>query len=229
MKKLLIILMVLCSGITYAQEMFQEVLFPANLVFQHRFTIALTEQQADKINKINSQNASEFRKIKWDLDEANVKLRKMLQETKVNSEAVSKQLDLILGLENSIKKKQLLNLVAIKNELNETQQKELQELKDISDISIPFSHGRSKTATEANTDPNVKLKLSTNSENSPLMLLSTKDGIVKIEDINKINPDDIQSLEVIKDKFLLEKYGEKAKNGVVIITLKKDKMEQFER
>jgi hypothetical protein len=223
MKKLLIILMVLCSGITYAQEMFQEVLFPANLVFQHRFTISLTDQQADKINKILIQNASEFRKIKWDLDEANVKLRKLLQETKVNTEAVSKQFDLILGLENSMKKKQLLNLVAIKNELNETQQKELHELKDISNISIPFSHGRSKTATEANTNPNVKLRLSGNSENSPLMLLSTKDGIVKIENVDKINPDDIQSLEVIRDKFLIDKYGEKAKNGVVIITLKKDK------
>jgi hypothetical protein len=45
--------------------------------------------------------------------------------------------------------------------------------------------------------------------------------MVTIEDIAKINPDDIQSLEVIKDKFLLEKYGERAKNGVVIITLKK--------
>jgi hypothetical protein len=226
MKKLMIIGMILLSGVGSAQDMFQEVLFSADLVFQNSFAISLTDKQADKINKINSQNASEFRKMKWDLDEANVKLRKLLQETKVNSETVSKQLDLILGLENSMKKKQLLNLVAIKNELNETQQKELQELKDISNISIPFSHGRSKSATEASTDPNVKLKLSTKSENSPLMLLSTKDGIVKIEHIDKINPEDIQSIEVLKDKWATDKYGEKGKNGVVIITLKKDKMEE---
>ncbi|MCS4435471.1 hypothetical protein [Aquiflexum gelatinilyticum] len=223
MKKLLIIGMILCSGVTNAQDMFQEVLFSADLVFQNSFAISLTDKQADKITKIYSQNFMDFRKVKWDLDEANVKLRKMLKEPRINSEAVSKQLDLILGLENLLKKKQLLTLVAIKNELSETQQKELQELKEISDISIPFSHGRSKTATEANNNPNVKLRLSANSENSPLMLLSTKDGIIKIADINKINPDDIQSLEVLKDKFLIDKYGEKAKNGVVIITLKKDK------
>ncbi|WP_040481358.1 hypothetical protein [Mariniradius saccharolyticus] len=223
MKKILIIVMILSSGVTYAQDMFEEVLFTANQVFQHRFTISLSDQQAEKINKINSQNSSEFSEIKWDLDEATVKLRKLLQETKVNTEEVSKQMDLILKLENSLKRKKLLTLVAIKNELSVTQQKQLQELKEISDISIPFSHGRSKTATEASPDPSIKLKVSANADNSPLMLLSTKDGKVPIVDIEKINPDDIQSIEVIKDKFLLEKYGEKAKNGVVIITLKKDK------
>ncbi|EMS31238.1 hypothetical protein C943_02385 [Mariniradius saccharolyticus AK6] len=219
----MIIVMILSSGVTYAQDMFEEVLFTANQVFQHRFTISLSDQQAEKINKINSQNSSEFSEIKWDLDEATVKLRKLLQETKVNTEEVSKQMDLILKLENSLKRKKLLTLVAIKNELSVTQQKQLQELKEISDISIPFSHGRSKTATEASPDPSIKLKVSANADNSPLMLLSTKDGKVPIVDIEKINPDDIQSIEVIKDKFLLEKYGEKAKNGVVIITLKKDK------
>lgn len=221
MKKILIIVMILSSGVTYAQDMFEEVLFTANQVFQHRFTISLSDQQAEKINKINSQNSSEFSEMKWDLDEATGKLRKMLQETKVNTEEISKQMDLILKLENSLKRKKLLTLVAIKNELSVTQQKQLQELKEISDISIPFSHGRSKTATEASPDPSIKLKVSANADNSPLMLLSTKDGKVPIVDIEKIDPDDIQSIEVIKDKFLLEKYGEKAKNGVVIITLKK--------
>jgi hypothetical protein len=215
--------MILSSGVTYAQDMFEEVLFTANQVFQHRFTISLSDQQAEKIEKIYRENYSEFRKVKWDLDEATVMLRKMLNEPKINSDAASKQLDLILKLENSLKRKKLLTLVAIKNELSVTQQKHLQELKDVSNLSIPFSHSRSKTAPEANSDPSVKLKVSANSDNSPLMLLSTKEGMVTIEDIQKINPDDIQSLEVIKDKFLLEKYGEKAKNGVVIITLKKDK------
>jgi hypothetical protein len=224
MKKILAILMILCSGITYAQDTFDDVLFSANMVFQNSFSISLTDQQAERIKKIHSQNSSEFRKMKWDLDEATVKLRQMLKETKVNAEAVSRQLNIILELENSLKKRQLLTLVAIKNELTAAQQKELQELRGVSNMSIPFSHGRgNKTGTEPNANPNVKLSLSADSSNSPLMLLSTKDGMVTIEDIAKINPDDIQSLEVIKDKFLLEKYGEKAKNGVVIITLKKNR------
>ena len=225
MKKLLIIGLMLFAVIVHAQDVFHEALFSAELVFQNSFAISLTDQQADKINKIHSQNSMEFRKVKWDLDEATVKLRKLLKETRINSEAVSKQLDIILGLENSLKKKQLSTLVAIKNELNETQQKELQELKEINNLmTMAIAPGiESKTKTNGNSNPNVKYRLSADSENSPLMLMSTKDGMVKIENIDKINPEDIQSLEVLKDKFLIDKYGEKAKNGVVIITLKKDK------
>jgi hypothetical protein len=227
MKKLLIIGMIIFSGVVHAQDMFKEVLFSAELVFQNSFAISLTEQQAEKIKKIHSQNSMDFRKIKWDLDEATVKLRKMLKETKLNPEAISKQLDLVLGLENSLKKRQLLTLVAIKNELNEIQQKELQELESISNMPIAFSHGRGDKTGSSNTNPNVKLRLSADSENSPLVLISTKEGMVMVDNFDKINAEDVQSFEVIKDKFFTDKYGNKAKNGIVIITLKKDKMEQY--
>jgi hypothetical protein len=228
MKKLLIIGMILCSGVAHSQDMFQEVLYSAELVFQNSFAISLSGQQADRIKKIHSQNSMEFRKIKWDLDEATVKLRQMLKETKLNPEAISKQFDIVLGLENELKKKQLSTLVAIKNELSEIQQKELQELKGISSIPIAFSHGRGyKTETSTNTNPNVKFWVSADSENSPLVLISTKDGMVMVDNFDKINSEDVQSFEVIKDKFFTDKYGDKAKNGIVIITLKKDKMEQY--
>ncbi|WP_194778521.1 Spy/CpxP family protein refolding chaperone [Pararhodonellum marinum] len=242
MKKLLIICLILWSVAGNAQDIFQEELYSANLVFQNSFAISLTDQQADRIKKIHSQSSMEFRKIKWDLDEASAKLKKMLSETKPNPEATSKQLDIVLSLENSLKKKQFSTLVAIKNELNETQQKELQELKAVSnihkyDITGPLTIGPttilngtvSKTATEANTNPNMKLRLSSDSENSPLMLISTKEGMVQVDNFDKINPEDIQSLEVLKDKWATDKYGEKGKNGVVIIILKKDKQEQFEK
>ena len=41
-------------------------------------------------------------------------------------------------------------------------------------------------------------------------------------EINKINPDKIESIDVLKDKASVEKYGEKAKDGVIIITSKND-------
>ncbi len=243
MKKLLIIGMILCSGVVNAQDLFQEALYSANLVFQNSFAISLTDQQADKIKKIHSQSSVEFRRIKWDLDEASAKLKKMLNEIKPNPEAASKQFDIVLSLENSLKKKQLSTLVAIKNELNQTQQKELQELKGVSNVkqyditNMPLTIGPTtiingterKTTTEVNTNPNVKLRLSADSENSPLMLISTKDGMIQVDNFDKINPEEIQSLEVLKDKWATDKYGEKAKNGIVIITLKKDEMEQLER
>ncbi|WP_158856357.1 hypothetical protein [Lunatibacter salilacus] len=241
MKKLLIIGIILCSGVLNAQDIFQENLYSANLVFQNSFAISLSDQQLEKITKIHSQSSKEFFTGKLDLDEASAKLKKMLSATKPNPEAVSRQLDIVLNLENSLKKKKLSTLVAIKNELSETQQKELSELKGVSDIDkYDFSNKplvvgpstivdgtKKRTASDGTKNPNIKMKVSGDSENSPLMLLSTKDGMVEIEDMEKINSEDISGMSVIKDKWATDKYGEKGKNGVVIITLKKDMPEQF--
>ncbi|GEO22176.1 Spy/CpxP family protein refolding chaperone [Cyclobacterium qasimii] len=233
MKKLFIIGIILCSGVLNAQDIFQENLYSANLVFQNSFAISLSEQQLEKIKKIHSQSSKEFFTGKLDLDEASAKLEKMLSATKPNPEAVFRQLDIVLNLENSLKKKKLSTLVAIKNELSETQQKELSELKGVSDIDkYDFSNKPLVVGPLTIVDgknPNVKMSVSGDSENSPLMLLSTKDGMVEIEDIEKINSEDISGMSVIKNKWATDKYGEKGKNGVLIITLKKDMQEQFEK
>lgn len=39
--------------------------------------------------------------------------------------------------------------------------------------------------------------------------------------MNSINPNDIQSIQVWKDSEKTKKYGERAENGVVEITMKK--------
>lgn len=219
--------------------MFLENLYPAELVLQNSFAISLTDQQEDKIKNIHNLHSSEIRKIQWDLDDANVNLNAMLKDDILNPDAISRQWEIVLGLENSLKKKQILTLVALKNELNETQQKELQEMKGVSNVqqyditNKPLTIGPTtilngtvkKTTTEANTNPNVKLRLSEYSDISPLVLISTKEGMVQVDDFDKIKPEDIQSLEVLKDKWATDKYGEKGKNGIVIITLKKDQME----
>ena len=44
---------------------------------------------------------------------------------------------------------------------------------------------------------------------------------VDYEKVKRINPDNISHMEVLKDKAAIEIYGEKAKNGVVIIHTKK--------
>jgi TonB-dependent SusC/RagA subfamily outer membrane receptor len=52
---------------------------------------------------------------------------------------------------------------------------------------------------------------------SPLVYL---DG-VEIESPDNVNPEDIESIDVIKDKTAIALYGEKGKNGVILITSKK--------
>ncbi len=55
---------------------------------------------------------------------------------------------------------------------------------------------------------------------APLVVI---DGEVMKEkfDINTIKPETIHSMTVLKDKSAIEKYGERAKNGVIEVTLKK--------
>src|SRR5690606_14203519 len=43
------------------------------------------------------------------------------------------------------------------------------------------------------------------------------------EDFRKIHPDDIERIDILKDKKALEKYGDKAKDGVLLITTKSKK------
>ena len=55
----------------------------------------------------------------------------------------------------------------------------------------------------------------------PVYYLKTKNGLEEFFDFDNINPDDIQSIEVLKGESATIKFGEKAKNGAIIITLKK--------
>ncbi len=58
-----------------------------------------------------------------------------------------------------------------------------------------------------------------NSDFTPAKALIVIDGV--IIDYNgrlKLNPDEIKSLSVLKDKEATDKYGEKGKDGVIEIT-----------
>lgn len=56
-------------------------------------------------------------------------------------------------------------------------------------------------------------------KDAPLFIIDGKRTSTKA--VNKLSSDDIESITVLKDKTALEKYGRKAKNGVVEIHLKK--------
>ena len=48
------------------------------------------------------------------------------------------------------------------------------------------------------------------------------DGVIMDgKKVYSINPKTIESMEMMKDQAAVEKYGEKAKDGVILITLKK--------
>jgi TonB-dependent SusC/RagA subfamily outer membrane receptor len=238
MKNLLLIFFLLCSSLTFAQDIFQKNLYSADRVMENREKLGLTDAQAAKIKKIHSENAGEFSTLKWDLDAATARLKSMLEESKIDETLVNKQMDQVLRLEGQLKKKQLNTLVAIKNELTSPQQKMLEYNKvnglvgtgTIFATPTPFPTGTSniRIGKPASTfEPKVTIKAENgNQENAPLYIVN---GEINKTNLNDINPKDIESINVLKDKAATEAYGDKGKNGVIIITLKKNSKYYFQK
>ncbi|MCH7413511.1 TonB-dependent receptor plug domain-containing protein [Belliella sp. R4-6] len=248
MKQLLTIYLLLLTGFVQGQDLFQGSLFPAELIMKNRDKISLTDQQADKIKAIHGKNAGEFSTLRWDLDAENEKLKKMLQEPKINTEAAQKQMDKVLNLENQLKKKQFTNLLAIRNELNEKQTTELSQLgknttfnwttsERVQGTSSPnvvsvFSTKGSTSATTLDGEKKASVVLRGTSnlsgENKPLFIVKKDGKETEVKDMNDMNPTDIESITVLKDATATFQYGARGSNGVVIITLKKDSDFKFE-
>ncbi|MEP7375259.1 MAG: SusC/RagA family TonB-linked outer membrane protein [Chitinophagaceae bacterium] len=78
------------------------------------------------------------------------------------------------------------------------------------------------TSTSAGEDPRFSIRgvNSISGNQSPLIVL---DGIIYRGTINEINPNDIESIDVLKDASSAAVYGAQAANGVVLITSKKGK------
>jgi TonB-dependent SusC/RagA subfamily outer membrane receptor len=57
--------------------------------------------------------------------------------------------------------------------------------------------------------------------NQPKTLFVLDDVEIPNSDLRVVKPEDIEKIEVLKDSKAVEKYGEKGKDGVVIITTTK--------
>lgn len=245
MKNTFILFLLLTAGISQAQvastyvhaqpklagDMFQSNLYSADRIMEMRDKLQLTDAQATKIKKIHTENAGQFSTLKWDLDEENKKLRKMLEGSKIDQAAVSNQLESVLNLENQLKKKQLSTLVAIKNELTEEQQKILDQnqvyvfrgsggtapVKIVDGVAI----GSSRVGGTSSSSPKVAVSVgSTGTDDQPIYYLETKSGLKKVSGFGKIDNSDIESVSVFKGDQAIEKFGKEAKNGAVVIRLK---------
>ena len=71
------------------------------------------------------------------------------------------------------------------------------------------------------SSPNVVLGIVSKTASSPLIVV---DGVEKgygQEVLDKLNPQDIESISVLKEKSSVEAFGDRGKNGVILITTKK--------
>ncbi|TDK50118.1 Spy/CpxP family protein refolding chaperone [Algoriphagus formosus] len=246
MKSLLITALFLLSSLTMAQDIFKKNLYSADQIMEAREKINLTDAQATKIKKIHAENAGEFSTLKWDLDATNAELEKLLEQRPIDQTKVLTVLDMILKYEAQLKRKQLSTLVAIKNELTEEQIEKLGESTRLYGFRSSGSGAASSTlgvsslrsgqkvvigypsssSTFSTTNPSSKVDIvvaGSEDGNQPLFVIKSDDGTIEKSSMEQldINPKDIESINVLKDKGATSLYGEKGKNGVIIITLKK--------
>ena len=80
--------------------------------------------------------------------------------------------------------------------------------------------GDTASATQAKTIEELVVYKATAPEKQPIYILDG--GRIDLETFNHIDPKEIASVTVLKDQPAVDQYGEEARDGVIIITLKKE-------
>jgi len=98
----------------------------------------------------------------------------------------------------------------------------LQRLKGVTS-SLLFNVGKNNLNPQNSTNISIR-GLST--INGPLDPLIVVDNFIYEGDINNINPNDVESITILKDASAASIWGARAGNGVIVITTKKGKFDQ---
>ena len=91
----------------------------------------------------------------------------------------------------------------------------LQNLRGMGGVNVGIQN-----SPGANPSILVRGQNSINGSNAPLIVL---DGIIYLGNLSFINPQDISTIDVLKDASATAVYGSRAANGVIVITTKKGK------
>jgi Spy/CpxP family protein refolding chaperone len=209
-----------------SQDIFKSKLYSTTNLMEVREEIGLTESQVAKIKKLHADNSVQFSTLKWDLDDATSKMKKLLDQPRINSADVTRQLDEILKLENQMKRIQMTMMVAIKNELTPEQ---IENGNSISGEKLQSLGGNSSNiilnGTGLATSPKVAVTVN-GSKEQPLYFIESRSGRTQVQSFEHIDPKGIESVTVLKGDQAVEKYGTKGINGVVVIKLKDEKKDE---
>jgi len=106
------------------------VLFPPELIMQHRRAIDLTDEQRDAISQLIQQLQGRVVRLQWELVDEMQQLTEILQAPNVDLDRSLDQVERVLDREKQIKTAHLEMLVRIKNLLRADQQAALERLRN---------------------------------------------------------------------------------------------------
>lgn len=136
----------------------------------------------------------------------------------LETEASSLDQVVVIGY-GTTKKKDLTGAVAsVKAERLENEHPA--SVQDILRANVPGLNVGFKATAKGDADLQVRGKNTLNAGSSPLIVL---DGVIYYGSLSDINPNDIETVDVLKDASSAAVYGSKAASGVIQITTKKGK------
>jgi len=149
----------------------------------------------------------------------NAVCKKAYQYTLLKTSAPSHQLALSNNFYNSLIKKRIVMLQKSKS-------KKINQFKYA--LVIPllaifiFNFNTKVIAQNKNKDENINItsKSDAGDSENPLIIVDGKE--CERSEMDKINPDNIESIDVLKGESATTKYGDKGKNGVILITTKEN-------
>lgn len=165
----------------------------------------------------SSNSVLKFTYIGFEEERINVGNRDRIDVTL--TEATSELDEIVVVGYGTMKKKDLTGSVASLNAsgFEKEKNKNLQQILrgNIAGLNVGIS-----TSAKGNADIGIRGKRSLSASSSPLIVL---DGVIYNGDLSDISPNDIETIDVLKDASSAAVYGAKSANGVVIVTTKTGK------
>jgi hypothetical protein len=210
MKKIIFLfVLVILSPWLSAQDIFQESLFSADMILGNKESIKLNLKQEERIKALHNENQGLFSAKKKAHQQATEELKNMLQAQKFEEKKMQTQMDKVLALENELKKLQFQHLIALRSVLSEEQ---IQGLKNIRENNIKLPTQKKELTTLNIVNKGIDFP--------PAYFLDQEGEMIRLYDISSIDPNNIESIEVLKGEKAIKQFGSDGRNGVIIMKLR---------
>ncbi|NND67376.1 MAG: periplasmic heavy metal sensor [Halioglobus sp.] len=110
------------------RELLRMGLYPPDILMRHQEEIGITTEQRKAIAGLVRDFQGEITELQWAMPSEQQKLRKLLNEDRVDATAALAQVEQVLGMESEFKMAHFELLIAIKNELTTQQIGEINEM-----------------------------------------------------------------------------------------------------
>ena len=178
--------------------------------------IAVFDKDMESLDKIEKEN-NKSREVKIN----KVKVNKLKYSEQAKADAVQAKTDAKQAKKDAIQAK--IDRVQAKKDSEQAKADAVQAKtdakqakKDAIQAKIDRDHAK-KDSEQAKTDV-LQIKI----ESKPIIIINGKRTEASMEDINKLDPNLIQSMNILKGKNTTEKYGKNGKNGAIEIITKEN-------